>query len=117
MLAKARNTGFEDDIGTSSETPVEVSTNSVSTEQAQSSPQRLVYVRPNVPSGALQRFQVFKGGLPPYCEDIIRKIPEIKELFVPLEGLETARRNIEEPGTNEARLFYAVQTALSKGVK
>ena len=78
---------------------------------------RVAYVGPNVPGGALQRFQVFKGGLPPYCEDLIKKIPEIKGLFVPVEGLEATRRKIEESGTNEARLFYAVQTALNKGVK
>jgi hypothetical protein len=48
---------------------------------------------------------------------MIKKIPEIKGLFVPVEGLEATRRKIEEPGTNEARLFYAVQTTLARGVK
>jgi hypothetical protein len=80
-------------------------------------PARMIYVGPNVPGGALQRFQVFKGGLPPYCEDLIRENPEIRGLFVPVEELETVRRKIEEPGTNEARLFYAVQKKLVKGVK
>ena len=78
---------------------------------------RLVYVGPNVPGGILQRFQVFKGGLPPYCKDLFGKIPEIKELFVPVEGLEALRRKIEESGTNEARLFYIVSQKLAKGVK
>jgi hypothetical protein len=78
---------------------------------------RVIYIGPNIPGGILQRFQVFKGGLPPYCEDLSKKIPEIRELFVPVEGLEAIRRKIEELGTNEARLFYAVQTALNKGVK
>ena len=78
---------------------------------------RVIYVGPNIPGGVLQRFQVFKGGLPPYCEDLIKKVPEIKGLFIPVEGLEATRRKIEEPGTNEARLFYAAQTALNKGVK
>ncbi|MDR2523675.1 MAG: hypothetical protein LBC93_08270, partial [Synergistaceae bacterium] len=66
---------------------------------------RLIYVGPNVPDGVLRRFQVFKGGLPPYCEKLREKAPEITELFIPVEGLEAARRKIEEPGTNEARLF------------
>jgi hypothetical protein len=52
---------------------------------------RVIYIGPNVPGGALQRFQVFKGGIPPYCKDLTAKIPEIKEMFVPVEGLEAAR--------------------------
>jgi hypothetical protein len=78
---------------------------------------RLVYVGPNVPDGVLRRFQVFKGGLPPYCEKLREKVPEITGLFVPVEGLEAARRKIEEPGTNEARLFQRVQRNLSKEVR
>jgi hypothetical protein len=65
----------------------------------------------------LQRFQVFKGGLPPHCKDLFEKVPEIKELFVPVEVMEVVRKKIEEPGTNEARLFHTVQTTLAKGVK
>ena len=82
-----------------------------------SAPVRLAYVGPNVPSGILHRFQVFKGGLPPYCKDLFERIPEIKELFVPVEELESTRRKIEESGTNEARLFYIAQQKLAKGVK
>ena len=80
-------------------------------------PVRLIYVGPNISGGILQRFQVFKGGYPPYCKDLFEKIPEVKELFVPVEALEESRRKIEESGTNEARLFYIVQQATAKGVK
>jgi hypothetical protein len=85
--------------------------------EQESKPPRLVYVGPNVPGGVLQRFQVFKGGFPPHCESLFKKVPEIKKLFVTVEELETARRKIGEPGTNEARLFYVVQKKLAKGVK
>ena len=80
-------------------------------------PVRLVYVGPNIPGGILQRFQVFKGGLPPHARELFDKVSEVRELFVPVTELEDARRKIEEPGTNEARLFYAVQQATAKGVK
>jgi hypothetical protein len=96
---------------------VEAQPEPVSVEQTQSKPLRLVYVGPNIPGGILQRFQVFKGGYPPHCKDLFEKIPEIKELFVPVEGLEAMRRKTEEPGTNEARIFYVVQKAVAKGVK
>lgn len=78
---------------------------------------RLVYVGPNIPGGILQRFQVFKGGLPPHAKGLIEQVPEIGELFVPVKDLESMRRKIEDPGTNEARLFYAVQQATARGVK
>lgn len=76
----------------------------------------VIYVGPNIPGGALQRFQVFKGGLPPYVEKVVEKIPEAGGLIVPVSELETIRRKIETPGSNEARLFYAVQRA-AKGVR
>jgi hypothetical protein len=122
VLGKAKNTDFED----AAETPMTPSADvaPVSEEprvqergQGQERPSRLAYVGPNVPGGILHRFQVFKGGLPPHCRDLFEKIPEITELFVPVEGLEATRKKIEEPGTNEARLFYVVQKALTKGVK
>ena len=78
---------------------------------------RLIYVGPNVPGGILQRFQVFRGEIPPYCKSLIEKIPEIKELFVPVENLEEIRRKIKESGTNEARLFDLAQGKLNEGVK
>ena len=83
--------------------------------QAETLPTRLIYAGPNIPGGILHRFQVFKGGLPPYCKDLFEKIPEIKELFIPVEYLEVARQKIEEPGSNEARLFHMVQQKLNKG--
>ena len=78
---------------------------------------RLVYVGPNIPGGILQRFQVFKGGLPPHAKGLIEQVPEVGELFVPVKDLESMRCRIEDPGTNEARLFYAVQQATARGVK
>ena len=86
-------------------------------QPAQTKPARLIYVGPNVPGGILQRYQVFKGGLPPYCGSLFEKVPEIKELFIPVEGLEAIRKKIQEPGTNEARLFHIAQKKLAKGVK
>jgi hypothetical protein len=56
-------------------------------EQPSAKANRLIYVGPNVPGGILQRFQVFKGGLPPYCKDLFEKAPKMKELFVPVEFL------------------------------
>ena len=64
----------------------------------------VVYTGPNIYPLALQRFQVFR-------ERAIERIPEIEKLIVPVRELESTRRKIDKPGTNEARLFHAVQKA------
>ena len=71
----------------------------------------VIYTGPNIFALALQRFQVFRGGLPPYVKRAIEKIPEIERLIVPLNELEAMRAKINKPGTPEARFFVAVQKA------
>jgi hypothetical protein len=72
---------------------------------------RLVYIGPNIPGGALQTHQVFRGGLPPWCDPLFRQVPEIRDLFVPVGDLARAMARVKEPGTNEFRLFSFVQSA------
>ena len=74
----------------------------------------VIYVGPNIFPLALQKFQVFKGGLPPYVNRAIEKIPEIKSLIVPVSELEAMRAKIEKSGTREARIFYDVQKEAEK---
>ena len=73
-----------------------------------------IYTGPNIIAFALMKFQVFRGGFPPYIKRAIEKIPEIEALIVPVEELEEMRKKIERPGTNEARLFYTVQKEAEK---
>ena len=74
----------------------------------------VIYTGPNIFALALQKFQVFKGGLPPYVHRAIEKIPEIKSLIVPVSELEAMRAKIEKSGTREARIFYNVQKEAEK---
>lgn len=74
----------------------------------------VIYTGPNIFPLALQKFQVFKGGLPPYVKRAIEKIPEIKSLIVPVSELEAMRAKIEKSGTLEARIFYNVQKEAEK---
>ena len=73
-----------------------------------------IYVGPNIIAFALMKYQVFKGGLPPYVLRAVEKIPEIEGLIVPVEELEAAKQKVNRPGTNESRLFYAVQQEAEK---
>lgn len=83
-------------------------------EKIKAESETVIYTGPNIFAMALQKFQVFRGGLPPYVKRAIEKIPEIKSLIVPVSELENMRRKIDKPGTNEARLFAIVQRAAGK---
>ncbi len=83
---------------------------------AQPEAEQTVYVGPNALPLALRRFQAFRGGLPPYVERAIEKIPEVRSLIVPVDKLDEARAKTEKAGTNEFRLYQAVKKA-AEGVK
>ncbi|MDY6411328.1 MAG: hypothetical protein SPK88_08485 [Synergistales bacterium] len=74
----------------------------------------VIYTGPNISPLALQKFQVFKGGLPPYVKRAVEKIPEIKSLIVPVSELEAMRAKIEKSGTPESLIFYNVQKEAEK---
>ena len=82
--------------------------------ETQTDTEPLIYVGPNILAFALQKYQIFRGGLPPYVVRAIEKIPEIESLIVPVRELESVRMKIRKAGTNEARLFYTVQEEAAK---
>ena len=73
-----------------------------------------IYTGPNILAFALQKYQVFRGGLPPHVVRAVEKIPEIQGLIVPVSELEAMRQKIDRPGTNESRLYYSVQVDAEK---
>lgn len=68
-----------------------------------------IYTGPNMPKMALQRFQVFRGGLPPYVKRAVEKYPDIQTFIVPVNELEEMKQKISRPGANESRLFRELQ--------
>ena len=83
------------------------------TNAAPAKPERLIYCGPNIPGGALQRYAVFKGGLPEHLGDIFAKCPAVKALFVPVADFATTEQAIAVKGTHENILF---QKAMKGGV-
>lgn len=77
------------------------------TEEAETQP--LIYTGPNIFRMALQRFQVFKGGLPPYVKRAIEKYPDIQTFIVSVSEVEEMKQRISRSGTNESRLFYELK--------
>lgn len=60
---------------------------------------RLIYVGPPYKGGKLLKYQVFIGGLPKHIDDVFEKVPQIKNLFVPIAELANAEKAIAKSGT------------------
>lgn len=75
----------------------------------------LIYCGPNIPGGVLQRYTVFRGGLPIYLEELFEKCPAIKLLFVPVEDLARMEKAIAVKGSPENIYFNEVLQFISKG--
>jgi hypothetical protein len=78
--------------------------------------ERLIYCGPNIPGGALQKYTVFKGGLPVHLEDIFERCPVVKNLFVPVQDLARVEQAIATKGTPEQVYYQEVVNILRGGV-
>lgn len=74
-------------MSTKNKNPIESETKPPIKTKATAKPQRLIYCGPNIPGGALQKYVVFKGGLPGHLVGLIDKCPAIKELLIPVPDL------------------------------
>lgn len=83
--------------------------------KATARPQRLIYCGPNIPGGALQKYTVFKGGIPGYLSGLFEKCPEIKSLFVPVTDLAVTEQAISTKGSRFNVLYGAVVNFTKKG--
>lgn len=77
--------------------------------------EQIIYCGPNIHGGILQRYTIFKGGLPTHLEDLFKKCPAIKSLFVPVTELARTEKAIATKGTPENALFNEVLKFISKG--
>lgn len=84
-------------------------------KQAAPEPERLIYCGPNIPGGALQRYTVFKGGLPAHLGELFEKCPAIKQMFVPVADLARVDGAIGTKGTPEHSAYQAVLQFTAKG--
>ncbi|MGG1613512.1 hypothetical protein [Paenibacillus phoenicis] len=75
--------------------------------------EQLIYIGPTVRKNGigLRTNQVFVGGHPAYMKALYDEYPLIKQLFVPVDNLIEARKQIHMPGT---ALYTAIRSL--KGV-
>ncbi|WP_425057620.1 hypothetical protein SCACP_21370 [Sporomusa carbonis] len=94
-----------------------MATNTSKTKEAApaAKPERLIYCGPNIPGGILQRYTVFKGGLPEHLGSLFEKCPAVKTLFVPVTDLARSEQAIATKGTPENINFNQVLEFTMKG--
>jgi len=78
-------------------------------------PEQMIYCGPNVPGGALQRYTVFKGGIPGHLDNLIKECPAIKKLCVPVFDFAKTKRSISTKGTPESSFYQQVLKFVNKG--
>jgi len=76
-----------------------------------------IYVGPNIASERLNRFAVFKNGLPSHMEDTFTACPAVKKLCVPVSKLSETLDKINKTGTAYHTWYSQVTAYLQKGVK
>jgi len=66
---------------------------------------QIVYVGASIDRIGLQQFAVYRGGIPEFAQDAVKACPDLAELFVPIEQLNQARRDILRQGS-ALRAYY-----------
>ena len=72
------------------------------------SPKPVIYLGPTVPGTSLERYKVFKGGLPENIKQIADKIPAVKRLIVDTKEMAEIERKIGDKTTVFAHAFAEI---------
>jgi hypothetical protein len=75
----------------------------------------VIYVGPNISSEQLNRYSVYKNGLPTHMDDVFTACPAIKKLFVTIDKLASVQEKINKTGTSYNMWYNQVVAYLKKG--
>ncbi|WP_094607734.1 hypothetical protein SPSIL_009040 [Sporomusa silvacetica DSM 10669] len=76
-----------------------------------------IYVGPNIASERLNRFAVFKNGIPTHMDTVLAACPAVGKLFVPVSKLSETLARISKTGTAYNTWYSQVTAYLQKGAK
>lgn len=62
-------------------------------------PERYIYLGPNMLKYGLQKYQVFKGGLPKAAEELKAKHPLFNQLFATIDNMAKVEKDMATKGT------------------
>lgn len=71
------------------------------TKTAPGKPERIIYVGPSLPRGELQKYMLFKGGIPQHITQVFARYPLIRALFAQPAAMAEVERKINTKGTLE----------------
>jgi hypothetical protein len=60
---------------------------------------QIIYVGASIDRLGLQQFAVYRGGIPEHAQAAVKECPDLAELFLPIEQLNRARRDIQRQGS------------------
>jgi hypothetical protein len=81
----------------------------MSAEPEQEKIVRLVYIGPSLRQGLLKTGTVFKGGYPEELNQLMDKVPALRDLFVSPAKLGAARASLAQPGGRYQTVFERVR--------
>jgi len=64
----------------------------------------VIYVGPNI-GHELQKFRVFKGGVPTMLTPLLEEKPTLKSLFIDVEQYPQAARDLRDPNSAISTLY------------
>jgi len=67
-------------------------------------PKTVIYVGPNI-GHVLQRFRVFKGGIPDTLTPLLKERPALTGLFIDVEQFPNAVRDLRDPNSTISTLY------------
>lgn len=101
-MAKKKETPAAEEAASVSETI------SIEKQAAPETPERLIYLGPNIAGGALQRYTVFKGGLPKHIKALFTGKAYLRLFVEPAKMAETMQK-IERKGTPERMIYEKIR--------
>lgn len=88
-----------------------------SSETASIQTESLIYLGPNLPGSMLNKFTVYRNGMPKHLDKLLAECPDIERLFVPVAQMSETMEKINKTGTPYHGWFANVVAYTQKGVK
>ena len=67
-----------------------------------------IYACPTMHRRVMIAGSVYKNGLPEHVKDLIRKVPDVGRIIVPVKDFPAVRKETETPGTEYHRIYNAL---------
>lgn len=83
-------------------------TEKISKEKAKEKPEKYIYVGPNLKSGKLVKYSIYKG-MPTHLDDLFEQNIWLKQLFVKISDLAIAEKEIAINGTPKNKYYIMAQ--------